>query len=235
MYVFEIPHTLIQSGTQGQQSWLCPASAGALEALRCLSQLTVCWVQVDSAKLNLSWKSLPSVCKMEFSAALLPDLFRKPFLTARYSFVSIGHQLDHFLNKKHSSLMNKWIYNETSTAIIFFSYPILSSGKTHPHFNAFPKKVESTISWNRYFNGKYQTTLMKNRNISSAFNTPRYLRVLLTSFEKRVETIKQEFASNRNWCWSAFGAAFSLSYCTKIIRKTTWQFSDICWRQLHIG
>lgn len=37
-----------------------------------------------SEKLNLSWKSLPSVCKMQFSAAL-PDLFKMPFLKARYA------------------------------------------------------------------------------------------------------------------------------------------------------
>lgn len=34
-------------------------------------------------ELNLSWKSLPSACRMQLSAALVADLFKRPFLKAR--------------------------------------------------------------------------------------------------------------------------------------------------------
>lgn len=87
--------------------------------------------------------------------------------------------------------MNKRIYNEKSAAIFFFPNPFSAMAKPTFVLLFFQGKLsESNISWNRYFNGKYQTALMKSRDISSAFNTPRYLLVLLTSFERRLETVK---------------------------------------------
>lgn len=86
--------------------------------------------------------------------------------------------------------MNKQIHSEKSKAV-FFPNPFLAMAKPTFISMFFQGKLsEGTITWNRYFNGKYQTTLMKSRDISSAFSIPRHLLVLLTSFERRVETVK---------------------------------------------